>query len=59
MKHALIAAALLVSTVAMAEGAAPAGSTKLSKKAAKQECLKENKDLKGAKLSECIKSKTT
>jgi hypothetical protein len=61
MKNVLFAAALLVGSVAFAEGAAPAApaaSAKMTKKAARQECLKENKDLKGAKLSECVKNKT-
>ena len=56
MKNALIAAALLLSTTAMAEGTAPVAG-KMSKKEARKECLKENKDLKGAKLAECLKSK--
>jgi hypothetical protein len=58
MKNVLFAAALLVGSVAFAEGAAPAATAKMTKKAARQECLKENKDLKGAKLSECVKGKT-
>ena len=59
MKNVLFAAALLVGSVAFAEGAAPAASTtKMTKKAARQECLKENKDRKGKKLSDCVKEKT-
>ena len=61
MKKMLIATALLLGTQAMAQGekaAAPAApAAKISKKEAKEQCLKENKDLKGAKLHECIKGK--
>ena len=60
MKHILLAAALMLGTAAFAQGekATSANGAKLSKKDAKAECLKDNKDLKGAKLSECIKAKT-
>ena len=55
----LMAAALLVSgSVFAAEGGAAAAPAKMDKKAAKAECLKENKDLKGKELAECVKNKT-
>lgn len=58
MKNVILASALLLGSFAMAaEGTAPAAG-KLNKKTARAECLKENKDLKGAKLAECVKSKT-
>ncbi len=60
MKHLLLATALMLGTAASAQGdkATAANGAKLTKKDAKVECLKDNKDLKGAKLSECIKGKT-
>ena len=61
MKNAILVAAMLLGSVAFAaEGTAPATPVaKMSKKEAKKECLKENKDLKGAKLAECVKGKTS
>lgn len=66
MKKALIFASLLVGSMAMAEGtttgttaAAPTAPTakKIDHKTARAECLKENKDLKGKALSQCVKTK--
>lgn len=66
MKNALLVAAMMLGSVAFAQGAdhaapvapaAPATASKMSKHDAKKECLKENKELKGAKLAECVKSK--
>lgn len=56
MKNIILASIFLLSTVALAEGT-PATAPKMSKGAAKAECLKENKDLKGVDLKKCIKSK--
>jgi len=64
MKKAFIFASLLVGSMAMAQGTATgtAPSTaptakKMDHKTARAECLKENKDLKGKALSQCVKSK--
>lgn len=61
MKNLILASALILGTHAFAEGAAPAApaapAAKVTKKEAKEQCLKENKDLKGPKLHECIKGK--
>ena len=61
MKNLLLASALVIGATAFAEGtAAPAAAAaaKLTHKQAKEQCLKDNKDLKGPKLQECIKGKT-
>ncbi len=83
MKNALLIAALILGSTAMAEGTAPAAPAapahgshaapatapasatpaapatvgKMNKHDAKKECLKENKELKGAKLADCVKAK--
>lgn len=74
MRSMILVAALMMGSIAMAEGttapaapaqpaaaaaAAPAAPVaKMDKKAARAECKKENKDLKGKALAECVKSKT-
>jgi hypothetical protein len=61
MKSIMIIAALLVSGLAHAEGAASApaapAAKKMSKSAAKAACKKEDKTLKGDALKECVAKK--
>lgn len=59
MKNVILASMIALGSFAMAEGAATAPHAKKSAKAARAECIKENKDLKKdkTKLEECIKSK--
>lgn len=59
MKHILVATALAFGASAFAEGAAtkPAATGKMTNKVARAECLKENKELKGKKLAECVSGK--
>lgn len=54
MKTAIITAALLLSSMAFAQGEA---GKKMTLKTAKVECLKENASLKGKDLAKCIKEK--
>lgn len=54
MKKLLVLALVLVSATAMAKGNK---ATSEARKAAKEACLSENKDLKGKELKKCVMEK--